>query len=99
MNIKLFNYIKIQLIQVTRLFRYFKQKRLFKNIFRRKRKMVNTLSFQQKIQNDPIRNQMQRDREVHARRQEHDYSHVFRYLLNYNLNDTHTDAFQYIQFE
>lgn len=82
MNIKLFNYIKIQLIKVIRLFRYFKQKRLYKNIFRRKRKMVNTLSFQQKIQNDPIRNQMQRDREVHARRQEHDYSHVFRYILN-----------------
>lgn len=43
-------------------------------------KMVKAIGKRRKsvLENDPIRQRMLKERQEHARRQEHDYSHVFR---------------------
>lgn len=44
--------------------------------------MVKTIGKRRKsfLENDPIRQKMLKERHEHAKRQEHDYSHVFRYI-------------------
>jgi len=37
------------------------------------------------IGNDPMREEMQKIREIHARKQKYDYSHVFRYVFFFFL--------------
>lgn len=44
-------------------------------------KMVKAIGKRRKsaLENDPIRQKMLQERQEHAKRQDHDYSHVFRY--------------------
>lgn len=50
----------------------------FSRIKRRIIKMV-TGGRRRRVKNDPVRLELQKTREVYARKQKHDYSHLFRF--------------------